>query len=194
MGAPASACLREEGKALMRYEAAYVYDEALHRIVEQQVYRDHPLRLWRRRVIYWGFPLVTLGFAAFASFVQTRGERGEAEFFWICAAIFLLYTMLVHGIRMYRRSRVIQNRRSGAMRLAEQTITLSDAGVRSDLKEFGSSEMTWISFCRATCSDKMLLLYMSRVDYIAFPRGDRTDAAWATLCSEVEAKAGGTKC
>ncbi|WP_419804139.1 hypothetical protein [Terriglobus sp.] len=178
----------------MHYESAYVYDEAMHRVLERQVFRDHPARLWRRRVIQWGFPLLTVCFGASAALLQAGGDRSNAELLWIGCAIFGVYALLLPCIRGIRRRRAVRRRRPGALQHVEQTVTLSDRGVTSDLKEFGSSALAWISFCRATCSEKLLLIYMSRVDYIAFPRGARSDAEWAVLCDEVKAKMGERKC
>ena len=171
----------------MHYEATFLYDEGFHRAVYRQYLRDHPVMLWWRR--FWAvfLPFMAVLLALFAALLQAGGDRSY-RVLWTCSGIFVLYTVFFFWFKRYRSKSAVPKGRPGAMQYVEQTVVLSDERVVSDLKQFGRSEMAWISFNRVTHSDKFLLLYMSKADYLAFPRGLMDGSAWATLCSQVQEK------
>ena len=174
-------------------ESAYVYDVDLHRRVARQVRKDHPGRLWYFRLYFGFFALAAIG-SGLAAVLLQRAHDSDAEFFWKIFGFFVFLNLLLHALRLYRQARAVPRRRPGPLEHATQTIVLSEKGVASAVGEFGSSQFAWMAFCRATSNDYLLLLYLSRVDYLVFLRGGRSAAAWAQLCTTVQGKMGQHRC
>ena len=174
--------------------SSYVYDFPLHRRVIALNLRSHPKLRWKLRAWLSIFPVLCGVCLLAASLLHAARDReGVIEFLSI-AGFMALCTVYAFWIIQHRRKRTFRQRGPRKASTETQTITLTEAGIVSDIRNVARTDVAWAAFCEFAMDDEIALLYASPVDFFVMPRAGMEPGQWERLRPLLSEKIGASKC